>query len=188
MVNSIGFEAEDSANRVFTAFGPGSPYDNPLPALYSKNMKDKSMYPITGAWRGFVSRRFIECYSSGKNVCDLKEEDKNVDPNNIPRLVALVALYAGKPELLDKAEEAALQMQYSDMVLAVVLTACRVMEQYILHGKSHDNVIEKVIEELKSKGRLHPLDLDRATAGHLQAVLDSQSLSVVEATRKFGKA
>ena len=123
---------------------------------------------------------------SGKKISDLDEKDDNDDPDNIPRLVALVALYAGKPDLLDKAEEAALQMQTSDLVLAAILTACRVMEQYILHGKSHDNLVEKVIEELKSKGRLHPLDLDGAMAGRLQASLESQSLPVVEATKRFG--
>ena len=189
-VYSIGYDAADSKRRYFTAFGPGSPYDNPLPSLYSKTMKDKSMYPIIGPWQAFVPRRFVECYSSDKNVRDLAEEDKDVSPDNIVRLVALVALYAGKPEMLAKAEEAALQMQYSDMVLAVVLTACRLMEQYILHGESRENLafVEKVIEELKSKECRHPLDLDRAMAGHLQAVLESRDLPVDEATRKFGKA
>lgn len=137
-----------------------------------------------------VPRRFIECYSSGKDVSDLTEEDKNVDPDNIIRLVALVALYAGKPEMLDIAEEAAQQLQCSDMAIVVVLTACRLMEQYILHGESQDNlaIVESVIKELKSKGRRHPLDLDRAMAGHLQAVLDCRNLTVTEATKKFGKA
>ena len=180
----IGFDAADSAKRMFTAFGPGTPYDNPKIA----NIKDKSELPVIGPWPDRVLLRFVKCYSAGKNVSDLEEGDENDDPDNISRLVAVVACYAGKPELLDQAEDVALQLQTSDVMVAVLLTVCRVMEQYILHGESRDGHIEKTIEELKSRGRLHPLDLDRAMAGHLQAALDSRSLSVAEATKKFGKA
>ena len=157
-------------------------------------MTDKSDYPIQGKWQNFLLRRFSKCYAEGKTVEDLDEVDKNVDPDNIPRCVALIALYAGKPEYLDLAYEASNQFHSSDMMLAVDLAAFRIMEQYILGttgGKSDASVcpeVEKVIEDLKCPDRLCPDSLDRAIAGHLQDVSESKNLSVKEATKKFGRA
>ena len=184
--NVTGFNAKDCAKRTFEAFGPGSPYDN--------TTNDISKFPIQGRWQDFLLKRFSKCYAEGKTVADLDEDDKNVDPDDIIRCVALIALYAGKPELLDLAYEASNQFHSSDLMLAVDLAAFRIMEQYILGttgGKSDASVcpeVEKVIEDLKRPDRLCPDSLDRAIAGHLQDVFETQNISIDEATKKFGKS
>lgn len=188
IVKLLGFDAEDIARRIMAAFGPGSPYESPVTGLYQsvpKSAKDLSKCPIEGKWQTFCLNRFTKCHALGKTVADLEEEDTNVDPDNIPRMVPLVALYAGKPDMLQIAEDAALQLQVADTTLSITLATCRIMEKYIL---SIDGPVEKVVEDLKSPSRLHPQSLDRAVAGHLQTALESGGLSVVEATQKFGKA
>ena len=167
------------------AFGPGSPYDNSSSASYSKTMTDMSNYPKEGKWQTFLLRRFVNCHAAGRKVEDLEEEDTNVDPDNIPRSIPLVALYAGKPDLLRRAEEAALQLQVADTTLSIVLTTCRIMEQYVL---SVDKPVEKAVEDLKSPSRINPQSLDRAVAGYLQTALESEGLPVAEVTQMFGKA
>ena len=151
-------------------------------------MTDKSMFPIQGKWRNFLLRRFSNLYAEGKEVEDMLEEDLNVDPDNIPRLVPLVAFLAGKPNMLETAYDAAAQLQKSDLMLTSVMAACRLMQQYILDGASADvSSLEKVIEDLKKPDRAFPLPLDRAMSGHLKDVLDTRGLGVVETAKKFGK-
>ena len=164
------------------AFGPGSPYDN---SSSSSKTKDTSKLPKDGKWQTFLLRRFVNSRAEGKKVEDLDEEDTNEDPDNIPRIVPLVALYAGKPDLLQRAEEAALQLQVADTTLSIVLATCRIMEQYVL---SVDKPVEKAVEDLKSPSRINPQSLDRAVAGYLQTALESEGLPVAEVTQMFGKA
>ena len=185
---SVGFNSKDNAKRMFEAFGPGSPYDDQRSAQYSKNMSNKSTYPVQGKWRTFILRRFSNLYADGKEVEDMLEEDMNVDPDNIPRLVPLVALLAGDPNMLETVFDAASQIQKSDLMLTAVLSACRLMEQYIMGGGNADvHPVEKVMEDLKRPDRGFPLPLDRAMSGHLKEVFETRDLGVVEVAKKFGK-
>ena len=174
---------------MFDAFGPGSPYDNQLSAQYAKNMGDKSMYPVHGKWRTFLLRRFCNLHAEGKEVENMLEEDMNVDPDNIPRLVPLVALLAGESNMLETAFDAASQLQKSDLMLTAVLSACRVVEQYIVGMDKSEGVhpVEKVIEDLKRTDRRFSMPLDRAMSGHLKDVFETRGLGVVETAKKFGK-
>ena len=185
----IGFNEADSSQRMMKAFGPGSPYNNPSPQSYSKGMKDMSIYPIKSKWRTYVLNRFVQYYPSGITLENHVDEDTNVDPDSIVRLVPLVALYAGRPDMLEMAEKAALQLQVNDMVITVTLAACRIVEQFILgEGRSCEEHLRAVIAELKSPSRAHPQSLDLAVAGHLQRALDTRDMDVTAATAKFGKA
>lgn len=189
---ALGFNANDCAKKMMVAFGPGSPYDHTGSQSYSKGMKDKSMYPIKGKWRTFVLNRFVKYFPTGETLESYlnNEDDANLDPDNIIRLLPLVALYAGRHEMLQLAEEAALQLQVNDMNITIILAACRIMESFILHTDlSIEDHLKAVIADLKSSSRLHPQPLDRAVAGHLLTALDySAKLDVQSATMKFGKA
>ena len=184
-----GFDAANSARRMMVAFGPNSPYTNTGPQGYSKGMKDKSMYPITGKWRNFVLNRFVTYFPTGVTLEDYIYVDSNVDPDNIVRLIPLVALYAGRLDMLQIAEEAALQLQVNDMITTLVLAACCIVQQFILHGEiGSEHQLRAVIAELKSPSRAHPQPLDLAVAGHLQKALDCREMDVETATAQFGKA
>ena len=186
-----GFSADDCAKKMMTSFGPRSPYDNAGPQSYSKGMKDKSMYPIQTKWRTFLLNRFVNYYPTGQTLESYigNDEDTNVDPDNIVRLIPLVSLYAGQPHMLKTVQEATQQLQVNDMTLTIVLAACRILENFILREDlSVEDHVKAVIAELKSPTRLHPQPLDLAVSGHLQRALECREMDVHSATAMFGKA
>lgn len=153
-------------------------------------MRDKSIYPIQGKWQNFLLRRFSECYAQGVRIEDRTDDrDTNLDPDNIIRNIPLVALLAGKPELMETARESILQMQSNDMMVAIVMTALRVIERFILNGRSEDvelHPVEQVMRDLKHPDRTCPDTLDLAMASHLKKVLEYRDCNHEEASMKFG--
>lgn len=193
LVECKGFNAENTAKKIFQNFGPGSQYDkSELSKLYKPGVPDKSIYPIEGKWKNFLLRRFCECYSQGIKLKDRKDDDTNVDPDNLIRNIPLVALLAGKPELLETLRESILQMQVNDMMVAVVMTASRLMERYILDGASPGDEgsschpVERVIRDLVDPDHTCHDVLDLAMASHLKKVLENRTLDHTEASYKFG--
>lgn len=188
----LGFNAKKNVEKIFQNFGPGSAYNNALTKMYRKNMADKSMYPIQGKWQGFLLRRFATCHSEGKTLEETKEEDTNVDPDNIIRNIPLIAMLAGKPELMDTLYKSILQVQINDMIVVVVMAVSRLIERYILNGSleggADDSLhpVERVIRDLKDPGRVCADQLDLAMAGHLNKVLENRAVSVEDASRNFG--
>uniref|UniRef100_A0A0E9TZA0 Uncharacterized protein n=1 Tax=Anguilla anguilla TaxID=7936 RepID=A0A0E9TZA0_ANGAN len=61
--------------------------------------------------------------------CDI---DNQID--GIAKLAPVVALYAGKPEMLEKVEAATRVTQNNDLCVVVTLAAARFLEYYILNG------------------------------------------------------
>lgn len=187
---SIGFNIDAFSEDVFKAFGPGSSYDSSLTASYVKGKMDKK-YPIQCKWQTFILTRFAKLHSENKKLEDERDEDTNDDPDSIARCVPLVALLCGHPELLSTAYEACSMLQSSDIILTIILAACRIMEQYLLQDGSEVDgspQVEKVIEDLKSSKRSFPCDLDMAVSGFLNDALATKDMSVDEATAKLGKA
>ncbi len=187
-VSIAGFNAKNVAEKIFQNFGPNSPYDKSDADKYSRQMKEKSMYPIHGKWQSFQLRRFAKCHSEGVTVESLKEEDSNLDPDCIPRNVPLIALLAGRPELLSTLQESVLLTQTNDMMMAIVSSTARLIERYIMNGTTDGSKhpIEQVIRDLKDLNRLCPDDLDLAMAKHFKDVLEHRALSVKDASVKFG--
>lgn len=190
LVASKGFNYDDAAERTFKAFGPGSPYDNEVSIDYSKGLKDIRC-PMRQRWQNVLLRRFGDLYAAKKKLTDLPEEDENKDPDNIPRSVPLVAYYAGTPDFFTTVYDACSQLQNSDIMLTIVLAACRIIEQYIFQDASVSEgspQVAKVIEDLKFPKRTFPNDLDLAVAGFLSEALAAKDMTVDEATIKLGKA
>ena len=180
-VSVLGFTASKNAEMMYDAFGPNSPYDH--------SQKEKGSHPIQGKWRDFLLSRFVECHGNGKTV-DSVESDSNLDPDNIIRNIPLVALLAGRPDMLDTLEQSVLQLQVADVMIAVVMAASRLLERYILDASSDESVtehpIERVCQDLRDPGRRCGDSLDLDMASHFTEVLNSRSLSVEEAAAKFG--
>ena len=122
----------------------------------------------------------------------MEADDTNLDPDNIVRNIPLVALLAGKPELMETLRESVLQMQDNDMMVAVVLAASRLIERYILDGSSANgsegscHPVETVVQDLKHHDRSCPDALDLAMASHLNKVLENRDMGHREASMKFG--
>ena len=112
-----------------------------------------------------------------------------MDPDNLMRNIPLVALLAGKPELLETLRESLLQMHTNDMMIVVAMAASRLIERYILDGQSQDVVcrlVEQVIKDMKCPDRSCADALDLALCSHLKKVLESRDMSHEDASMKFG--
>lgn len=175
---------------MFLSFGPNSPYDRETG--YSKGMTDRSSYPIQGKWQNQLLKRFARLHAEGKLLEDMKEEDKNKDPDNFIRNIPLIAMLAGKPELLDTLQDSIFQFQSNDLIVAFVTAIGRLVECYVLDGDDprdpDRHPLERVARELKRPGRACPDDLDLAVAGHLNKVMENRDISIAEATLQFGVA
>lgn len=108
------------------------------------------------------------------------------------RVVPLVALYGGKREMLDVAEDCITLMQDCDIAVASTLLVCRLLAAIIL---ANDNAVtiemflEGVVRELQDANRDHPHPLDLALAGHVKDVMKAdQSMSPLQACQLFGMA
>ncbi len=183
---------------MYKNFGPDSPYDgnSSFSKLYRKNMSksEKSSYPIHGKWSNYLIHRFTECYSKGKAVTDLTEEDANVDPDNLVRNIPLIVLLAGDPSLMTTLSDSILQLQTNDMIVAVILMLARLIERYILDGSLPDSTsdasrlhpVERVVEDLKRPDRELVDPLDRAMVNHLNEVLGKRGRDHKNASMEFG--
>lgn len=182
LVDNDGLNVKNLQKSTFEAFGANTVYDDSDNQAYtSETGVKKKVLPIKATWRNFSIKVFLQKYEQGleDTGCD---KDEQIDC--VLRIIPVVALYAGKPEMLDKAEEVIRVTQNSDTSVAVGLAAARILEQYILYGNKSD-VLESVIEELSNPKRTNPQDLDKALAGQLREVLNSKEMDHRTAAKKF---
>ncbi|CAB1326815.1 unnamed protein product [Coregonus sp. 'balchen'] len=90
--------------------------------------------------------------------------ETDFQPDGIAKLAPIVALYAGKPDLLEKVEEAVRVTQNNDACVAETLAAARILEHFILNGPDA-NVLDSVLDQLTDPNRKQPQDLDKAVVG-----------------------
>lgn len=113
------------------------------------------------------------------------ETDDQIDC--VPRMVPACAMYAGRPEMLEKVEQVLRVTQNSEVAVGIGLAAARILEQYILNGDSSE-VLDKVIADLSDSQRTNPKDMDRAIVGFLRQVKETQGLDHHTAvTKSFRK-
>ncbi|KAG2461635.1 CRJ1C protein, partial [Polypterus senegalus] len=93
-----------------------------------------------------------------KGGCDI---DRQID--GIAKLAPIVAMYAGKPELLEKVEQATRVTQNDDMCVSLTLAGARLLEYYVLHGSS-EKALDCVLEQLQDEHQKHPEGLDQMVA------------------------
>ena len=114
------------------------------------------------------------------------------DPDCIVRCIPIVAFYAGKADMLNRAEDCVNLMQEFDITVATALLSCRIMERYILTDNSGvpvETTLEAVVQELENPKRDSPHPLDKVLVGHMKEVLRTdRSMNNAEATKKFGNA
>ncbi|XP_056290411.1 crystallin J1B-like isoform X2 [Pseudoliparis swirei] len=149
---------EDLTKRMYKFFGPGTVYDLPLNDPYRKKGGPKPILPIDGPWRNSSLKAFIRNVDAGKEEtgCDV---DCQMD--GVTKLAPLVALYAGRPEMLEKVEKVVRVTQNNDICVAGTLAAARFLEHFILNG-SDPNALEAVLAQLNDPKRQNPQKLDRA--------------------------
>ncbi|KAH3796858.1 crystallin J1A-like [Dreissena polymorpha] len=184
LVDSNGFDPENLKKSTLECFGPNSKYENPVNAVYKDKAdiaKKNAKYPIDGPWRHASIKEFLRNFAEGKEVTGAID-DEQIDC--ALRVVPVVALYAGRPEMLSVAEQVIRQTQNNDLAVAVGLTASRLLEYYILHGPS-DDAIDDVIRQLSTAGRSNPQELDTAMVAFLREVVRKKNVPHLQATKDF---
>ncbi|TRY93708.1 hypothetical protein DNTS_029411 [Danionella cerebrum] len=174
-----GVNVEDLKQRTYKFFGPGSEYDTPVNDPYRDKGAPRPQLPIEGPWRQSSLKSFIRNVDAGmeetgavssaeltlssdnhpKHCC---ETDNQID--GIAKLAPIVAFYAGKPEMLERVEEAVRVTQNNDLCVAVTLTAARFLEHFILNGPD-PKALESVLKQLCDPNRKNPQELDKAVVG-----------------------
>ncbi|XP_046333134.1 crystallin J1A-like [Haliotis rufescens] len=187
LVQSQGVDVEDLKKATYDRFGPKSDYESAVNAAYA-GTKEKKLtsadLPLKGPWRHASIKHFLKNFESKMEETG-SETDEQIDC--VLRMVPVVALYAGRPEMLDKVENVLRVTQNFDTAVSIGLAAARILEYYIVHGPS-PSVVDQVISQLEDPHRQAPQDLDRAVISFLKEVkacTDKPHHTVV--TEKFRK-
>ncbi|KAK7471599.1 hypothetical protein BaRGS_00035762 [Batillaria attramentaria] len=162
LVANKGVDCEALKKSTYEWFGPQSAYEDPENARYTVDVK--RTLPISRPWRHASIKHFLANMEQGKEDTG-SEADDQID--SVLRMVPVCALYAGRPEMLDRVEDVLRVTQNSDMAVSIALAAARILEQFILHGQTKD-VLERVLADLSNNQRQNPQELDRAVAGYLR--------------------
>lgn len=124
------------------------------------------MLPINGPWRNGSLKAFMRNVDAGKEETGC---DKDCQMDGVTKLAPVVAMYAGRPEMLEMVERAIRVTQNNDMCVAMTLAAARFLEHYILNGPS-PNALEAVLAQMNDPKRQNPQDLDKAVIAHIHQV------------------
>ncbi|KAL6468390.1 hypothetical protein MHYP_G00240670 [Metynnis hypsauchen] len=171
-----GLDEEDLKRRMYKFFGPGSEYDTPVNDPYRDEGAPRPQLPIEGPWRQASLKSFIRNVDSGKTEPGCVS-DTQMD--GVAKLAPIVTFYAGKPEMLEKVEDAIRVTQNSDTCVAVTLAAARFLEHFVLNGADPD-ALTAVLKQLNDPNRKNPQELDKAVAGQIHEVKDNLSKSQKE--------
>jgi hypothetical protein len=146
LVEWEGFEPHDVARRFVERFAESGDY-GPLPheGLYNGNKQEVRDLPIKGPWRHISIAGFLKNMKKGKRFPYCGTGDAQADC--FVRVVPVVALYAGHPEMLDKVEEVVRVTQDNPPSIAVGKAFARILEAIIIHGMDGFEAINGAIEE-----------------------------------------
>ncbi|CAG5125109.1 unnamed protein product [Candidula unifasciata] len=175
-----GLNTDHLIQVTYETFGPDSEYENRVTNQYvvgEEKIDLKPTLPIHAPWRHGCVKDFL------KNLQQNKSPPGSLNDDQIDcaiRIIPVVALYAGHPDLLVKVEEALRVLQDCDLPVAVGLAMARVLEQYILNGDPED-VLTTVVAALSDRSRSNPQDLDVAVKGQIRQVIQARKLPHTEA-------
>ncbi|RVE61636.1 hypothetical protein OJAV_G00172410 [Oryzias javanicus] len=159
-----GLNVEDLKQRTMKFFGPGSEYDTPINDPYRDKTGPRPQLPIEGPWR--------------QSSC---ETDCQID--GVAKLAPVVAFYAGKPDMLEKVEQAVRVTQNSDECVAETLAAARFLEHFILNGPD-PRALDAVLNQLNDPKRKQPQDLDKAVVGHIHQCFQTLEVCQVHSRQR----
>lgn len=164
-------DVADLTKRIYKFFGPGTVYDLPLNDPYRQKGGPKVVLPIDGPWRNGSLKAFFRNVDAGKEETG---SDVDCQMDGVTKLAPVVAMFAGRPDMLEKVESVIRVTQNDDLCVAVTLSAARILEHFILNGPD-PNVLNVVLDQLKDPKRQNPQDLDNAVVAQLHQVKDNLS-------------
>ncbi|XP_022085280.1 crystallin J1B-like [Acanthaster planci] len=183
LVACEGYDKADFGDHLQAMFGPGTDYDNDLNKTFVLKSGVQSGYPINGPWRPKAIKDFLANRAEGK---ERTGSDHMHDMHAVVGVVPMVALYAGRSDMLEKVEESIAVVTEVEEAIVVGLAAARVLEQFILNpDMDGDAALTAVMTDLASPSRNNPTDLDRAVIGQLKKVMDKKACEHREAAQKY---
>jgi hypothetical protein len=141
-----GLEPHGVAKRFNERFSETGDY-GPLPqdGLYNGSKQHVRELPIEGPWRHISIAGFLKNIRSGRKFPKSGTDDAQADC--FLRVVPVIALYAGHPDMLHRVEEVVRVTQDNPPSIAVAQAFARILESIIVHGKKGLESIKGAIEE-----------------------------------------
>ncbi|ELT91759.1 hypothetical protein CAPTEDRAFT_191649 [Capitella teleta] len=164
----VGFDSKDLRTRMYAAFGPDSDYE-------VEGTVTKDQLPISGPWRPGHLKAFVANFKNNEEITGSKD-----GPNGdaYAKLVPLVALYAGKPELEKYVIEATRMTHDNDLSVDCAIAAAKVLERLMLDGWTSKETPEQIVADVAC---LSPAGLKIA----LGAAIDAKAQTHKDAVQKF---
>lgn len=146
LVESKGLDPHSLERRFVDRFSEDGDY-GPLPqeGLYNGNKQHVRELPITGPWRHISLAGFLKNVKQGRHYPKCGTGDAQADC--FVRIVPIVALYAGHPDLLVKVAQAVSITQNNPPAIAVGQAFARILEGIIVSGANGLQAISKAIAE-----------------------------------------
>lgn len=162
------FDVEDFTQRLAKDFGRDSEYEvkgSIDESNWPQRIKDVKM-PLAGPWRHGSINSFLKNYVvEGKKYPECGSDDSQIDA--ACRIVPLVALYAGNPELPKLAEMAIRATQNTDSAVQYGMAFAKCLELLILGLEDTPaSAVRSVAASLRTAGS------NDAVADNLERVLD----------------
>jgi ADP-ribosylglycohydrolase len=151
LVDKGGFDPVDTENRFFSRFGES--YE-PLTTDHRKKL------PIKGPWRHGSIAEFVKNVDAGRHWPRCGSKDAQADC--FCKIVPVVALYAGRPEMRERVSEAVRVTQNNDFAVAGALAFAQVLEAIIMEGAGGRNAVQKMV------GHVQDATLSQALESALQ--------------------
>ncbi|CEM20425.1 unnamed protein product [Vitrella brassicaformis CCMP3155] len=158
LVEAKGWNKEVYKRLLYEHFGPGSKYEPSTMATdsYEHDGKTAQKIPVhvsvlsrvveyvvtrfivkrrKGGWRHASIKEFLKRYGESASVTGLA---KDAQMDGVAKVAPMVALYAGKPELLTAVEEMVRVTQQDPIAVECAKTAAHIMERILLQGTGDD--------------------------------------------------
>mmetsp|Transcript_86529 Transcript_86529/g.253289 ORF Transcript_86529/g.253289 Transcript_86529/m.253289 type:complete len:428 (-) Transcript_86529:698-1981(-) len=108
--------------------------------------------PIKGPWRHGTVASFLKKVAAGKPYPECGNPGDG-SSDCFVKIVPVVALYAGHPDLLQRVAEVCRVTQNNPFCEAYACTAARILEQMILEGASGEDAVSQAVGSLHSSSR-----------------------------------
>lgn len=149
LVHSGGVEMSDLIKRHVEKFGPQGEYG----ALGRHNGATGGELPIKGPWRHGSIDTFLRNVKRGAPYPDCGANDGSSDC--FVKVVPVVALYAGDPQLLERVAQVCRMTQNNQHAVAFACAAARILETIILDGVSGTEAVSHAVSGLlQSRSRI----------------------------------
>eukprot|EP00746_Dinoflagellata_sp_MGD_P028917 gnl/MRDRNA2_/MRDRNA2_168426_c0_seq1.p1 gnl/MRDRNA2_/MRDRNA2_168426_c0~~gnl/MRDRNA2_/MRDRNA2_168426_c0_seq1.p1 ORF type:complete len:450 (+),score=80.43 gnl/MRDRNA2_/MRDRNA2_168426_c0_seq1:74-1351(+) len=143
LVHSGGVEISDLIKRHVDKFGPKGEYG----ALGRHDGASGGELPIKGPWRHGSIATFLKNVQRGVPYPDCGANDGSSDC--FVKVVPVVALYAGDPQLLDRVAEVCRMTQNNRHAVAFACAAARILESIILDGVCGAEAVSLAVGDMK---------------------------------------